>query len=391
MDKYSIFLSLMKNFFTKDTFMKLKLVFLSVFLLLSANSFASSGKIKSEIDRLRGIKSVPGKAAEINKKLDAVWKILGKNKKKSIPIVKKELISELGKKRPDQFFILDMAYFLTIHDKKKSQKITIKALDKINSNAEIIQVNFQEFIFFAHNLAKTQNPAILPLIDKHFLNNEQSIDIFKAPHYIKLNPFNLRIFFYGIFGEKGEKHLISRMKKRRKEVTKILEILGYIGSMISVPFVSTIVQKPSNYDEFIRAFGFLMRFGGTAGKKAVLNISPKHLDKRSKTYYKKAKPQVKMISFKLYADSFKKMPPSPPKKRTSDKAIKKKLKIMYQNYGVDKDTHPFEILNSTLPKKYLITQLLKIRTRMFFRLNNHAIDDVVMTNKIINTLYFRKK
>ena len=61
---------------------------------------------------------------------------------------------------------------------------------------------------------------------------------------------------------------------------------------------------------------------------------------------------------------------------------------MYDNYGKDDETTPSSIVTSALPHDYLLKELKRIRSRTFYRLNNHAFDDVRITNFLINTLQY---
>jgi hypothetical protein len=64
---------------------------------------------------------------------------------------------------------------------------------------------------------------------------------------------------------------------------------------------------------------------------------------------------------------------------------------MYKNYGKDEDAEPSAIFDSDLPKNFLISELQRIRSRMFYRLSDEALSDVEITNAILNTLYFKQK
>jgi hypothetical protein len=52
---------------------------------------------------------------------------------------------------------------------------------------------------------------------------------------------------------------------------------------------------------------------------------------------------------------------------------------------------PSALLDSTLPRAFLINELRRIRARMFHRLSDEGLSDVVATNSILNALYYRTK
>jgi hypothetical protein len=62
---------------------------------------------------------------------------------------------------------------------------------------------------------------------------------------------------------------------------------------------------------------------------------------------------------------------------------------MYRNYGKDNKSSPRTFLLSGLPKVYLIEELSRIRSRMFFCVSDEALHDVRVTNLLLNTLYYK--
>jgi hypothetical protein len=64
---------------------------------------------------------------------------------------------------------------------------------------------------------------------------------------------------------------------------------------------------------------------------------------------------------------------------------------MYESYGKDSRLNPQALLDSTLPKELLITELMRIRTRMFMRVSNETLSDVELTNAVLNTLRYRDR
>jgi hypothetical protein len=62
---------------------------------------------------------------------------------------------------------------------------------------------------------------------------------------------------------------------------------------------------------------------------------------------------------------------------------------MIAHYGRDDRTNPVAILDSGLESDFLITQLLNVRSRTLYRLSDEALDDVAVTNALINGLRYR--
>lgn len=71
----------------------------------------------------------------------------------------------------------------------------------------------------------------------------------------------------------------------------------------------------------------------------------------------------------------------------SDDEVKKRLGAMYENYVL---TDPRAILDSSLPRTFLINELMRLRTRISHRLSDEGLSDVAATNSILNALYYRK-
>jgi hypothetical protein len=62
---------------------------------------------------------------------------------------------------------------------------------------------------------------------------------------------------------------------------------------------------------------------------------------------------------------------------------------MIAHFGRDDRTNPVAILDSNLESGFLITRLLEVRSHTLFRLSDEALDDVLVTNALINALRYR--
>ncbi len=78
----------------------------------------------------------------------------------------------------------------------------------------------------------------------------------------------------------------------------------------------------------------------------------------------------------------------PGEKTLPPDTVKQRLAGMYENYGQDTRTNPAAILNADLSGDYLITELAKIRSHMFHRISDEALEDVRISNFLIYALLF---
>lgn len=221
-----------------------------------------------------------------------------------------------------------------------------------------------------------------------FLTNVTKLEFFRAPHYVKLDATDLCVFLYGVTGANAEDHLIKALDISPATKQRVLETLGWLGSERSVEPVKKLMASATDYETFTRCVAFMMALGGPEGKAAVLNLDASHLDPKAKEYHQRILPKVKDVSAETLRTALKQFDGNDGGKKLTDEELKRRLKKMYDNFGVDNETSPRSLVSSKLPRAYLIDQLKQIRSRMFYRINNHALDDVKVTNLIINTLQF---
>jgi hypothetical protein len=130
-------------------------------------------------------------------------------------------------------------------------------------------------------------------------------------------------------------------------------------------------ERPSDY--------FLLDIG---------SFLPKDFDQKTLQYYNSVRNKIVSVTYESIKGGFEGFPGD---SRLSDDEVKKRLALMYENYGKDEDTNPMAILNSSLPREYLIGELKKIRSRILHRISDEALSDVEITNTLINALNYRSK
>jgi hypothetical protein len=364
-------------------------------LSLSGAVLAGEPQIMAALSKLRAVSA--GKDAADNERLsqemDRAWDALTKEREAALPIVARELRSELAKPEPDQFFALDTAFFLVASvdpeaESKGSLDLALAALGRIDPAAEIIQHNQLELVRFTHALAKTGGARALPQIDRIFLPFDGAIEYFEAPHYVKLPPHAVRVLLYGATGAAVEDHIAGLLDSKDCGVKQrtLLALLVDLGSERSVPAVSAVMNRCGSNDVFTMAVTALMTVGGPAGRDAVVAARPETLDEKSRAYHQRILPAVKAVAYEKLREKLKTLDSGDHK--FSDAELKERLE-KYAQTGVDSEIDPGNLLDSRIPRAELLSYLKQIRSRALWKLNQHSIEDAHITNQIINALQYR--
>lgn len=359
------------------------------FIILIA-SMASAATVEEEtlahLGRIRAMKAdADAKTIEsYNKTMDEAWKFFNANKTSVLPVLRRELKSELLSERPNYMILLNIGFFIRLQPEPVDKELGRTTLLRIDPSAPIMRQNQPLFFHFAHQVASDQDTQILPFLDKAFL--KKGVTAYLPQHSLKLDETLVCVFLYGIHGRTSEQHLRSLLGDQ-DSVKRILEILVWLGSPQSVPAVQKVMMASRDYETFARGTAFMMRAGGPQGRSFMLSINPKDFDAKSQQYYGQVRNHIEAFSFQTLKRQFSGHGGSV----LTDEELKQRLAAMYENYGKDKDTQPGAIFDSGLPEDFLISELQGIRSRIFYRLSDEALDDVQMTNAILNTLYFKLK
>lgn len=172
----------------------------------------------------------------------------------------------------------------------------------------------------------------------------------------------------------------------RGAARRVIEILIWIGSPDALQGVKNAMLASPDYETLVRVTAYMMMSGGPEGRAVMLAIDPARLDDKARKYYQKTRGDIQKISYDVLSGEFAEFQGD---SKLSDAELKKHLAAMYENYGKDNNTNPMAVLNSGLPRQYLSGELARIRARMLYRLSNEALDDVKITNALLNALYYR--
>ncbi len=362
-----------------------------LFVLAFTSSVSLAATIEQEtmnkLDQIRSVKAGADEAAtdRYNRQMDDAWKFFIANKQSVLPILRKELEVELKKTQPNELVLLDIGNFVYLHGDSSDKNVAKHALFSVNTTADIVRANYQQLFRFTHLVAGDRDPQVLTFIDKTVLPTE--LKVFIPQHYLKLDGTLMCVFLYGIYGPDAEGHLKTKLSDPRL-ARRVIETLVWVGSPSSVQEVKRAMLANRDYETFTRATAFMMQSGGPEGRATMLAINPKDFDSDSQQYYAKIRGAIEGQSYDALRKGFAGIPGD---SKLSDQELKKRLTAMYANYGKDDKTSPEAILNSGLPKDFLISELTRIRSRMFYRISDEALSDVQVTNTLINTLLYSNK
>ena len=365
-----------------------RIVSVMVFVLVaSASSQTIEKQALTHLDTIKAIKADADEktVAGYNKSLDEAWKFFNDNKASVLPVLRREISSELRRATPNDLLLLDIGYYLHLQPGSSDKELGKAALFKLNPASEIVYLNQQQLFNFTYAVAADEDPRVLPFIDRAFLR--QKMSAYVAQHSLTLNETLVCVFLYGVHGQASEGHLRSLLADKAL-TRKVLEILIWIGTPDSVPAVREAMLADRNYETFSRATTFMMKTGGPEGRASMLRLNPKDFDAQSQEYFERVRPQIEATSYETLRKQFSTGRDFAP---LTEDSLKKRLAAMYENYGKDDTTEPSAVLDSTLPRTFLINELLRIRARMFRRLSDEGLSDVVGTNSILNALYYRPK
>lgn len=375
--------------------MRRKLGFLIALLLCYLASSipvlaATEAEIVSAIGQLRNSQPIDDRAAQAvwNARMDGAWTTLRASPSQSAPLVRRELALEIKKQDPDQFFLLDTAYLSMALDRASAVPLALQALAKIDPTAKIIRYNDQELFNFTYDLAKTGDVAVRALIDRLFLSSFEGRQIFIPQHVFTVTPELMATFLYGVTGADAEGHLARLLTAQPDMRVKLLEVLYFLGSEESVPSIAETLSRYGDNDTVARGITVLMTVGGPKGQEVVMKLDSAGFDHEAKKYLASVRKAAPEVSLKSQAKALERFTGSVTK--LSDTKLKERLELMYQNFGKDDELSPSVILKSSLPSAFLIGEMKRVRSRMFFRLNQHALEDVQVTNLIINALQYRQ-
>jgi len=303
-----------------------------------------------------------------NSIMDSNWKTFRKNKKTSIPILVKILQDELADKSPNDLVLLDIGWFLALSDENvELNSILLKAYEKIDFSKKIITQNEEQFFRFSMFLSSRELPGFLPLIDRRFLRKASGS--FVVPqHSIVVNAHAQRTHLYGAYGGPAMRHLLSILKAEKNVETRrsILSILRRICTSDCATDVYELLRQETDHEAFVNATYIMLDNAGPVGKELYLKLIPGKLSPKTMDYFKSEQEYVRKIDYDFLV-----------------------AKIQKVN-SVSDIGYPFKFIQSKSDKASSIEKLIEYRRKCFFRVNQHGLGDVDITNLVINAIQYQE-
>jgi len=340
----------------------------------------------AHVERMRGITAARNadEARKYNAWLEEAWKFFLANPKDAVPVLRRELAVEMARKPRNDFMLLDLGYFLHEHGEAIDRGPSREALLALDPNAPVMRFNQQELFDFTHAAASDGDARMLTFIDRAFLRTPRSLQLPGGP---ALDATGACVVLYGSYGSAAETHL-RRMLADAAVRQRVLEILIWVGTPDSNADVrSAMLAASQDYEVFVRGATFLIRMGGPQGRFFLLGIDPKALGARSREYYTRIRKGVQDTNFETLAKAF----DTEAKVRLPDEEMKRRMGAMTSGYGSGERVPPEAIVRSSLPRAFLIEQLLRAREASLRRLTGSSLGDVRVTDALLNALYYREK
>lgn len=344
------------------------IVMLFGFSIVAADTYEQ--EIQNAIVALREITPSEDAASlkRFNSIMDSNWKTFRKDKKTSIPILTKVLQDEIADKKPNDLVLLDIAWFLALSDENvELNSILLKTYEKIDFAKEIITQNEEQFFRFSMFLSSRQLPGLLPLIDRRFLR--KTTGSFVVPqHSIVVNARAQRTHLYGAYGGPATTHLLSLLKVEKDLATRrsILSILRRICTADCAAEIYELLRQETDHESFVNATYIMLDNAGPNGKELYLSLTPSKLSTKTMDYFKSEQEYVKKINY--------------------DFLIAKIQKVN----NVSEIGYPFKFIQSKGNKTSSVEKLIEHRRKCFFRVNQHGLADVDITNMVINAIQYQE-
>jgi hypothetical protein len=294
----------------------------------------------------------------------------------------RELEAELSLPQPSPLVLLEAGHVLFTKGTETQKRVAQRALFALDPNLPVVRGDVIGLFRFTHAIALAAPEGILRHLDRHCASTEgttqgenMSADTTQC------------VFLYGAVGPSAEAHVAARARDLPAERLRALEILSWIGTDASVEAVKAAVLAQPSGDVVKRATAFFMRVGGEKGRAALLSLPlENNLEPATREYLVSSRERASKIDRQtLRAEIAAGFDAGEP---VSDAQLCGQLQSFYDNFGHDRAVSPLTVLDSKLPRKFLVDQLVAIRRRMLQTPDENALDNVKMTNAILNVLQY---
>ncbi len=367
----------------------------TIIIFSSMGLFASESyeeQVISSVESLRKISPTEDKKEleNYNSIMDNNWSIFAKKKEVSLPILTEILNKEIVSKEPNHLLLLDLGWFIALSDEKAEfNSILFKVYEKIDYRQKIILYNSQQYFRYSLLLSSRQLPGFLNLIDQRFLKNEAR-SFFIPQHVAMVDAHAQRTHLYGIYGKESIRHLLDILKIEKDVPIRrsVLSILRRICTVECAQDTFELLSYEQDHESFVNGTYILLDNTGPKGRELYLKLNPKNLSEKTRNYFKNEQNYVKNLSFEFLVNKMEKKYGKSGNNFSNEEFIVE-IDKMINNMGASRVLHPLDFITSSQDKESLIEKLIESRRNCFHRLNRHGMEDIDISNMIINTLYFK--
>ena len=229
------------------------LLLLAILFNVTIKHCAAADKTKLTIDeaiaKMRNIKPEKMTKEEQEKsgeELSRAWLTLLAGGNKAAEALNKEAAKVINAKEEDDFFLLGASSILfTLRGVKEAENIA-----KYWEQCKTLSLNANYSYHTAIEAAKTQNPAVLPMLK--MILREDKLSYFVPAHYLKVEwPLTL-YFTWGIFGPKGVPALEEAIQEENCDPVTIRSVCILASMWKSLPLLEKIRKFVNHEDEETR-------------------------------------------------------------------------------------------------------------------------------------------
>lgn len=350
-------------------------------------------QIVNAIESLRAIRPTHDKQelANFNHTMDKNWVLFRKDRAVSIPVLVNALKKENELPQPSDLVLLDLAWFLSLNvgDDLNQIPVLLKAYERIEFKNLIIQQNEEEMFRLSLFFSDRQLPGFLRLIDERYLR-KNSGSFFIPQHVATVGSHAQRTHLYGIYGKGSIRHLLDMLKSEDDVATRrsLTSILRRICTVDCAADIFALLSNEKDHETFVNGTYIMLDNAGPLGRKLYLELAPLDLTDKTQVYFQSERAYAEKQSFEfLVAKMEKKYGKSG--NALSDAELLSETEKMINNAGSSGVLHPLDFINSKLSKEMLTGKLIESRRKCFLRLNRHGMEDIDITNMVLNTLQYR--
>lgn len=315
----------------------------------------------------------------VNGQLDAGYRGILELEDAGRAAARLRVLAEIDAPSPNDFLLLDLGHFILSED-CEDVRAASRALLAIDPTDPLVEIGSLDLFEMGHALATRGDPALLPAFDRMVGPDRRTI--FAPAHAMEIDPTLQGVFLYGALSVDSSSHLATRLPDDEVRRDLLLEVMAWIGSSEVVSAAAATAALDGDEATVKRFVSVAMHVGGSIGRDAVLALPRERLSPEAIAYLDSIRSSVERERFPT-ADELEAAPRIPAER------LRTRLQRMIANDGRDDSLDPTSLLVSEIPTAELVAYLRALRVAMLRRVSDEALDEVLVTNRLIHLLGFR--